>query len=173
MGPGAAIATSLKRSLDFTGRSTRSEFWWTWGMLYPAALLILSWRALPFHGAVASGVATALLCGIALTMMAVGTRRLADAGVWRWLFVLVFLFGVFAQIIYRIPVPSEEALSNLTVQLDDASVPASDLGYYPYLRMLREIMPWIGQPLAILCLLLALLPSRQLIIDPESPEVTT
>ncbi|MEM9350885.1 MAG: DUF805 domain-containing protein [Pseudomonadota bacterium] len=166
----SALALSIRRSFDFTGRSGRAEFWWTWSVVYALSMLIMAWRGLPMTSQSAAYVATGLLCVLALPAIAVGTRRLADAGVWRWLFVVVFLFGIFAQIIYRIPVPSEEALATLSVQFDDTIVPASELGYYPLLRWLHDVMPWIGRPLALLCLLLALLPSRPSDEGADDPE---
>ncbi|MEL6121614.1 MAG: DUF805 domain-containing protein [Pseudomonadota bacterium] len=161
MGPISALSTSIKRSLDFTGRSTRAEFWWTWSILYGVAMLLMAYRSTVVTAKEASILITIVLCVIALPTMAVGTRRLRDAAMWPWLFLVVFVFGLFAQIIYAIPVPSKEALAHLTVQFDDGAVQASDLGHYPVLRWLRDAMPYVGQPLALLCLILALLPTRK------------
>jgi len=161
MGPLSALDMSFRKSFDFSGSASRSEFWWTWALLYAVVMLLLLWRGLPNSGPTSDIVATVIVTALALPMIAVGTRRLIDAGIFRWLFVLVFVFGVIAQFLYRIPVPAEGALENLSVQFDDKTVPASELGYYPFLRTLFDIMPWIGRPLAILCLLLALLPTRQ------------
>ncbi|MEO9575149.1 MAG: DUF805 domain-containing protein [Tateyamaria sp.] len=171
MGPVSALEMSFRKSFDFSGRASRSEFWWTWGLLYSAAMLIMHWRGLPTSGPNADILATVITIALALPMIAVGTRRLVDAGVWRWLFVLVFLFGVIAQFLYRIPVPAEGELQNLSVQFDDKTVPASELGHYPFLRVLFDIMPWVGRPLAILCLLLALLPTRRPTPNPNLSEV--
>jgi len=172
MGPAEAIGNSSRKMFDYRGRASRAEFWWTWGMLYVAAMMILLYRGLPGTEIEIRIAATVILFAIALPMMAVGTRRLVDAGVWRWFFVLTFVFGIVAQFIYRIPVPSAESLANLNIQFDDRIVPASDVGYFPFLRALRDIMPWIGRPLAILCLLLALLPSRETVPNTDIPKVT-
>ncbi|MEM9432901.1 MAG: DUF805 domain-containing protein [Pseudomonadota bacterium] len=160
MTPGQAITTSLRKSATFSGRAGRPEFWWTWGLLFPLVQLILLYRTLPQSSKYADIAMTLTLCALALPMISVGTRRLADAGVWRWFFVATFLFGVVAQLLYRIPVPRAGELDNLIVQFDDGAVPAAELGYYPFLRTLFEVMPWIGRPLALLCFILALLPTR-------------
>lgn len=170
MGPVTALSTSFKRSLDFTGRSTRAEFWWTWAVLYGVAMLIMAYRSTLATTQQTAAFIAIGLCVIALPMMAVGTRRLRDAAIWPWLFLVVFVFGIFAQIIYAIPVPSKEALQHLTVQFDDGVAQASELGHYPFLRWLRGAMPYVGQPLALLCLILALLPTRKKDLTLTDPE---
>ena len=168
MGPATALITSFRRSFDFSGRASRSEFWWTWVILYTVAQVILMVRGLATREQNTTSVATVILFALALPMMAVGTRRLADAGVWRWWFVAVFLFGIFAQIIYRIPLPHETSVGHIKLQFDDGVKTFSEMGYYPVLQWLRDAMPWLGYPAAILCLLFALLPSRVPQRDPET-----
>lgn len=160
MGPATALTTSVRRSFDFSGRATRSEFWWTWCILYVVSQMIQFWRSLPTVQQGASWCTTALLCALALPVMAVGTRRLVDAGVWRWAFVAVFIYGVVAQVVYAIPLPHETSAADVMVQFEDQTLPISDLGYFPVLHWIRGAMPWVGYPAAIICLLLTLLPSR-------------
>lgn len=161
MGPASALSTSVRRSFDFSSRATRSEFWWTWVIMYFISQVILLWRSLLLTQKEAAWGATAVLFAVALPMMAVGTRRFFDAGLWRWGFVAVFLFGIVAQVIYMFPLPHETSVKHLMVQLDDQTVPISDLGYFPFLQWLRNAMPWIGYPAGIICLLLALLPTQR------------
>ncbi|MEM7723858.1 MAG: DUF805 domain-containing protein [Pseudomonadota bacterium] len=172
MGPVSALTTSFTRSFNFSGRASRSEFWWTWSLLYPAVWVIRFLRNHLVNATWFDGTLTVLLWIIAVPMIAVGTRRLVDAGVWPWLFVLVVIFGLVAQFLYSIPVPSSGSLDGLMVQFDDEIVPASEIGYYPYLLWLHDIMPWVGRPLAILCLLVALLPSRETRKGPDPLEAT-
>ena len=81
MGPAEAIGNSFRKMFDYRGRASRAEFWWTWGMLYVAAMMILLYRGLPGTEIEIRIAATVILFAIALPMMAVGTRRLLDAGV--------------------------------------------------------------------------------------------
>jgi uncharacterized membrane protein YhaH (DUF805 family) len=79
MGPAEAIRTGLVRSLEFSGRASRSEYWWFLpvGVALPMGALLLAGAARPELGFLA-------LCAIFLValipLMAVTRRRLLDSG---------------------------------------------------------------------------------------------
>lgn len=79
MGPAQAIATGFARSLQFSGRATRTEYWWFLpaGLALPCAALWLLFLLAPEAG-FAAGAATVLSALVPL--MAVTRRRLADTG---------------------------------------------------------------------------------------------
>jgi len=173
MGPTSALLATARGSFDFSGRSTRAEFWWSWIILLPIAQLLLAFRGLEGDRTASWWVMTVAIWLIALPLLAVGTRRLADAGLWRWLFVLVFHFGLLAKWLYSIPVPAEGAMDGLQVQFDDKTVAAENIGYFPALRLAHDVMPWIGRLLALLCLLLTLLPTHRQFSTVSAPHEVT
>jgi len=177
MGPGTALLTTLRRSFQFSGRSIRSEFWWSWIILYGVATLILMYRGLPLTGPRTDALLTIALCVLALPMMAVGTRRLADAGVWRWLFVLTIALGTATQLAYMYAMPTATDFAMMTFQAErnDVNLPLSGYELRHVLRALRDdVLPWSSRICAIACLVLALLPTRRAhtLNGPQIPEVT-
>lgn len=80
-----AIRTCLTRYADFTGRATRSEFWWF------ALFVGLVAGALTY---VSEAVSSVFLIAVLLPFLAVGTRRLRDSGKsgW-WQFLLLVPIG--------------------------------------------------------------------------------
>jgi uncharacterized membrane protein YhaH (DUF805 family) len=163
MGPSQALRTSLRNTFRFSGRATRSEFWWSWAVFYGFAMLALLWRGLPATGPQTDAYLTLFLFALALPMMSVGTRRLADAGVWRWLFVITLLLGWAQQGIYMLGMPSLSDLYAMSFQAErnDVSLPLGGYEINHILRALRDdVLPWTGRILAALCLILAALPSR-------------
>ena len=140
MGPGTALLTTLRRSFQFSGRSIRSEFWWSWIILYGVATLILMYRGLPLTGPRTDALLTIALCVLALPMMAVGTRRLADAGVWRWLFVLTIALGTATQLAYMYAMPTATDFAMMTFQAErnDVNLPLS--GY----ELLNNVLGDLG-----------------------------
>lgn len=87
MGFGEAISTNLSKITDFTGRASRSEFWWwilaVWIINFVVSLIFGNWRGgtggfLWFLGWVISIILT-------LVTLAVGCRRLHDTGKSGWL----------------------------------------------------------------------------------------
>jgi uncharacterized membrane protein YhaH (DUF805 family) len=74
-----AIKTCFKKYADFSGRATKSEFWW-FSLFQLIALLIAGAISDIFYGVVALGL---LLPGLA-----VGARRLHDIGKTGWLLLL-------------------------------------------------------------------------------------
>jgi len=164
MGPVSALSSSLRGAFRFSGRATRSEFWWTWSLLYAFCMLLLLYRGLPITGPRADGIITILLCVLTVPMISVGTRRLADAGVWRWLFVLTFVLGTAQQALYMITMPSLGDLYAMSFQAEREGVrlPLSGYELHHSLRALRgDVLPWAAQISAILCLILAALPTRR------------
>ncbi|MFN3824879.1 MAG: DUF805 domain-containing protein [Pseudorhodobacter sp.] len=173
----AALQSSLTGAFRFSGRASRSEFWWSWTLLYILATILLLYRGLPITGARADGILTVLLCAVAVPMVAVGTRRHADAGVWRLLFVLTVLLGTAQQAFYWVTMPSIGDFYAMSFQAerDGVTLPLTGYELHHALRALRnDVLPWTARILAILCLLLAMLPSRGAVTlsGPQSPEVT-
>ena len=86
MTPFEAIHTDVvKRTLDFSGRSSRSEYWWTSGAIIVGALLLLILH--PF----AADVWVVVLC---VPGIAVGMRRLRDGGYPAWVYPLYWAYGL-------------------------------------------------------------------------------
>ena len=78
---GQAISTCLSKYATFSGRASRSEFWW-FSLFQPLVLLA---------AAMVSDKLYALGClGLLLPMLAVGTRRLHDIGKSGWWQLLIF-----------------------------------------------------------------------------------
>lgn len=79
MGPAQAIKTCLRKSFQFSGRASRSEFRWfaPIGLVLPVVVASqISWSTFEVFGIWRVG----LLIAAALTLLAPGSRRLEDAG---------------------------------------------------------------------------------------------
>lgn len=79
MGPAQAIKTGFAKSFQFSGRATRSEFWWfaPVGLLPPLFVANqLAWDRFEFFGI----WRVVLLILISMPLLAAGSRRLQDAG---------------------------------------------------------------------------------------------
>ncbi|MBS0574420.1 MAG: DUF805 domain-containing protein [Proteobacteria bacterium] len=169
MGPGAALATSIRRAFQFSGRATRSEFWWTWLILYFVGIQIRMYRGLQPTGSREESLLTVALCLVALPMIAVGTRRLADAGFWRWLFVLTVALGTATQLAYMfaMPSPSDFAMMTIMAERNDVDLPMTGYELQSVMRTVRnDILPWSSRICAIACLILAAFPSRRVDLQP-------
>lgn len=101
---GDAVVTVFRKYAEFTGRATRSEFWW-WALfstIVSSALGALN-LATP-EGVIALGSSLAGVWGIAVLVpsLAVAVRRLRDAGrAWTDLFwILLPIVGLIMLIIY-------------------------------------------------------------------------
>ena len=78
----AAVARALRRYADFEGRSTRAEFWW-YALFYILVLSLCSifdFAALTPTVSVGSILASIFAIITLLPTLAVGVRRLRDAG---------------------------------------------------------------------------------------------
>lgn len=93
----APYVAAMRRYVDFTGRASRSAFWW-----FHLALIVLTVAAMAVDAMLASDpegagspLATLVLVVHVLPALAVGVRRLHDAGRsgWWWLVGLVPLVG--------------------------------------------------------------------------------
>ncbi|MEM9903235.1 MAG: hypothetical protein AAF865_17980 [Pseudomonadota bacterium] len=173
MGPVAALSRTLRNTFQWSVPATRAEFWWSTIILIAFGELLRLHLSL-FPPPDGSFIAVELVfLTLSIPLIAVGTRRLVDAGVWRWFFLALYVFTVVGKVILHIPVPSPEALEHLTLQFDDATVVASEMGYFPVLRILHDVLPPMQWGLASICFLLALLPSRDAGGATKSPEVVT
>ncbi len=101
---GDAIVTVFRKYADFTGRATRSEYWW-WALfsaIVSSALGALN-LATP-EGVIAVGSSLAGVWSIAVLVpsLAVAVRRLRDAGrAWTDLFwILLPIAGLIVLIVY-------------------------------------------------------------------------
>lgn len=92
---GSGVVTALVRGLNFTGRATRSQFWW-FVLIYFTVLLPVGYLVKGYNP-VLGYVVYAL---IAVPMLSVGVRRLHDigrSGLW-WL-LLPTVLGVLPLIV--------------------------------------------------------------------------
>lgn len=79
MGPAQAIRTGLAKSFQFSGRASRSEFWWFAPIAVIAPVLggvMISWDNIDFWGISRLGV----LILLSLPLIAAMSRRLQDTG---------------------------------------------------------------------------------------------
>ena len=90
---GQSITTVFRKYAEFTGRASRSEYWW-WFLFS----LIVSLAT----GAIWDGLSVAWSLAILLPSLAVAVRRLRDAGYhWGWLFLLLVpLVGAIIVIVF-------------------------------------------------------------------------
>ena len=95
MGFGQAIATCMTNYATFSGRASRSEFWWfylfvvlmSWGATLVAA------AALPAEPAAADALSGLVNLMFLLPVLAAGARRLHDIGRSGW-WQLLYLTGI-------------------------------------------------------------------------------
>lgn len=82
-----SIRVCFAKYADFTGRASRSEFWWF------ALFVVLVGSALALIHETARDI---FLIAVLLPFLAVGARRLHDSGINRWwmLFILVPVGGI-------------------------------------------------------------------------------
>lgn len=120
--PHIAFARLFTRALDFSGRSSRSEFWW--GQLMLIFATIGAFIALSFFvstamsaaadgspltsGAAGLGLA-GIVCGVTLINLSAQTRRLHDAGYsgWWMLLSIVPLIGGLVLLVLMV-MPSDD-----------------------------------------------------------------
>lgn len=164
MGPGTAIISALRQGFRFSGRSGRAEFWWAFPILFLLVFLIMSFARLPF-GSGHAGTALMVLAYLAvIPILALGTRRLADAGMPRWLFVASWLFGQMTLLLYLFARPALGDLyaMNFQAERNDVALPLAPADIHNILRLLRDdILPWAARIFGFLSLALAALPSRK------------
>lgn len=101
---GDAIVTVFRKYAEFTGRATRSEFWW-WVLfttIVSSALGALNLATPEGVIAVGSSLAGVWSIGILVPSLAVAVRRLRDAGrSWTDLFwILLPIAGLIVLIVY-------------------------------------------------------------------------
>jgi uncharacterized membrane protein YhaH (DUF805 family) len=163
MGPAEAIRTGLARSFRFSGRASRPEFWWTWAALYALLLAIRAALALPALAPHGLKIMLVAFWIVLLPLISVGTRRLADAGVWRWLFVVTVLVGLLTQALQWLAFPPPGYYWDLGFwsERNGIDLPLSPPQMHRIVQAVRwDILPWISHGLALVCLILAALPSR-------------
>ena len=109
---GDAITTVFRKYAEFTGRATRSEFWWfvLFSTLVSSALSALN-LATP-EGMISTGSSLAGVWSIAVLVptLAVAVRRLRDAGrTWAELFWILLPIAGLIVLIVRFCEPSTPA----------------------------------------------------------------
>jgi uncharacterized membrane protein YhaH (DUF805 family) len=85
-----AVTNFWTHYFDFTGRASRSEFWF--GMLF---VLIANYLFMAMFGTLIATIVSAILF---IPTLSLSTRRFRDAGVWVWLYLIPVL------IIYVLPI---------------------------------------------------------------------
>ncbi|MET4638026.1 DUF805 domain-containing protein [Mycetocola sp. 2940] len=101
---GEAIQSVFRNYAEFTGRASRSEFWW-WILFYALVTAALNvFNTVPFGEGTYLGTILASLWGIAVLLpnLAVTVRRLRDAGYsWAMLFfALVPVAGIIVLAVF-------------------------------------------------------------------------
>ena len=88
-----AITTCLSKFATFSGRATRSEFWW-----FYLFTLLLSWFA---QMAVGAGIAGVVSLVLFLPLLAATVRRLHDIGRNGWWILIAFtIIGIIVLIVF-------------------------------------------------------------------------
>ena len=88
-----AVSTCLSKYATFSGRATRSEFWW-----FYLFTLLLSWFAQMAVGVSIAGVVSLVLF---LPLLAATVRRLHDIGRTGWWILIAFtLIGIIVLIVW-------------------------------------------------------------------------
>jgi uncharacterized membrane protein YhaH (DUF805 family) len=88
-----AITTCFSKFATFSGRATRSEFWW-----FYLFTLLLSWFA---QMAVGAGVAGVVSLALFLPLLAATVRRLHDIGRTGWWILIAFtVIGIIVLIVW-------------------------------------------------------------------------
>ena len=93
-----AVKTCLSKFVDFSGRASRSEFWWFF--LFQVVVAIIA----SFLGETISGIVGLILL---LPSLAVGARRLHDIGKSGWFLLLAIIPLVNLVLIYFFVQPSQ------------------------------------------------------------------
>lgn len=92
-----AIRTCLRKSFQFSGRASRSEYWWFMGFI---ALTVCIVAAIPMERNGKLILMAILFLPLALTSLSAGCRRFQDTGRSRWLFIGLYvttsIIGVFS-----------------------------------------------------------------------------
>lgn len=164
MGPGTAILTALGRPFRFSGRAGRSEFWWSFPILIALVYLLVLYARLPLLGDRAAAIIMIVAYLLMLRLLAVGTRRLGDAGMPRWLFVISWLLGQVSLMLHLVwmPMLRELYLMNFEAERNDVVLPLAPHEIRNILHTLRDdVLPWGSRILGLLALALALLPTKQ------------
>jgi uncharacterized membrane protein YhaH (DUF805 family) len=92
-----AVQTCLKKYVDFSGRASRSEYWW-FALAYVIVMVIT--------GAISETLSSLLALGALLPSLAVATRRLHDIGKSGWWQLLVLTGIGFLLLLYWYVQPS-------------------------------------------------------------------
>ncbi len=98
---GEAITTCMGKYVTFSGRATRSEFWW-----FYLFTVLISWGAILVDAAMFGSGATGILSSIAslvffLPTLAVSSRRLHDVGKSGWWFLIALtIIGIILLIVW-------------------------------------------------------------------------
>jgi uncharacterized membrane protein YhaH (DUF805 family) len=88
-----AITTCFSKFATFSGRATRSEFWW-----FYLFTLLLSWFA---QMAVGAGVAGVVSLALFLPLLAATVRRLHDIGrTGGWILIAFTVIGIIVLIVW-------------------------------------------------------------------------
>ena len=88
-----AITTCFSKFATFSGRATRSEFWW-----FYLFTLLLSWFAQMAVGASVAGIVSLVMI---LPLWAAGARRLHDIGRTGWWQLIAFtIIGIIVLIVW-------------------------------------------------------------------------
>jgi uncharacterized membrane protein YhaH (DUF805 family) len=101
MNPGQAVASVYRQYIGFSGRATRSEFWWFW-LFYVVVILVLV--------AVRASTLAGLFALVSLVpSLAVAVRRLHDVGRTGWWLLLgIVPFGGLVLLVWYL-FPSKES----------------------------------------------------------------
>jgi uncharacterized membrane protein YhaH (DUF805 family) len=134
--PAAAIASVFRKYADFTGRASRSEYWWfallLWVTFGGLALLQLIPTGIDRNGYMSHHfelvymiAAPLILLGVLLPALAVLVRRLHDVNVSGWfaLLGLIPIVGAMALLVFTLlPSNREGARFDVTRQPKDAGL---------------------------------------------------
>jgi uncharacterized membrane protein YhaH (DUF805 family) len=107
-----SIKTCLNKYADFTGRASRSEFWW-WVLFVVVVRYVL-------HHFLGFWIGTLFSCAVLIPNLAVGARRLHDTGKSGWWQLLFFVpvAGWIALIVFFVqpglPTVAERAPDKVT-----------------------------------------------------------
>jgi uncharacterized membrane protein YhaH (DUF805 family) len=100
MGFGEAVSKGMANITNFSGRSSRPEFWWFVLAVWVAELVVIGLVSSIFRGGFGSFLTFILYIVFALAFLSVGFRRLQDVGQSGWLVLLSFIPCVGLVLIY-------------------------------------------------------------------------
>jgi len=83
-----AIKTCLRKSFQFSGRASRSEYWWFMGFIALAVAIV---AAIPMERNGKFILMAILFLPLAVPSLSAGCRRFQDAGRSRWLFIGLYV----------------------------------------------------------------------------------